>query len=160
MAEAILELIHLLEQQEALIKRLIALGREQTRALREDDLNALQRLMEEQEGLSQKLHSLERERMALVEKLAPELSAAGSTTIKNLLAQEGPHRERLATLAARLHASYVELKELNEINRRLIQQTLAYVNRVLAAWRSQETIYDRSGRLEGVGESANVDRVV
>ena len=161
MQELVAGLVDLLGQQEALIKRLIDLGREEMKALKEEDLASLTRLIAEQQDCSEKLGKLEQARVALQEKLARHLGVAESeVTVSGLLPRAGQKREELAEVAARLKASYAELKELNETNRLLIRQALAYVNKVLAAWRAEAPVYDRDGRFQAAEEPSTLNTVV
>lgn len=160
MEELFARLADLLERQRAVIDRLIELGREETRALRDEDVACLGRLVAEQQVFSEELGRLEKERMELEEELARRVGQPGAAPMRQILCLAGPRQEELARLTAHLRSSYVRLKELNGTNRLLIQQALAYVNQVLSACGAQTPVYDHQGRIRARDDRVALNTVV
>jgi len=118
----------------------------------------LNEVAREQQNLGKQLRCLEEERTALQEKLARKLPTTGSLATPAKLMTESLEPSQLAELKNRIKADYEELKELNRLNRLLIQQTLAYVNGVLSAMRIQPT-YGNGGRMQAVESHRMVYRI-
>jgi flagellar biosynthesis/type III secretory pathway chaperone len=161
MQDLVAGLVGLLEEQEALIRRLIELGREETRALRKEDLARLSVLVAEQERSSQELGRLEARRWALQQEISRRLGrSASEVSLQELAEQAGPGGRELEQVVVRLRRSSEELRELNRINRTLVHQALAYINRVLGALGSQAARYDGEGQFVAEGERSRVNTVV
>lgn len=154
MEELLVELADLLEAQNNLMERLCRLGREQLQALRRDDLAELQRITAEQEALSRELTELETRRLALQERLAAGLNLRPDFSLRELLGMPLAGAARLRQLAAQAAENTAQLRDLNEVNRLLINQSLAYVNRMLQAVQPREKpTYGPGGRLAAGGGS-------
>jgi flagellar biosynthesis/type III secretory pathway chaperone len=154
-------LMGLLEEQEALIRRLIELGREETRALKAEDLAGLSALIAEQEQCGRKLRELEVRRLSLQLELARQLGLVeGESSLQGLAERVGPGGEELVNAVKRLRRSFEELKELNRINRALVQQALTYINRVLALLGAGTGGYDHEGQVKVAPEQTRVNTVV
>ncbi|MGB9919125.1 MAG: flagellar protein FlgN [Moorellales bacterium] len=159
MQDLVAGLVGLLEEQEALIRRLIELGREETRALRREDLVRLSTLVAEQERYSQELGRLETKRWALQQEIGRRVGRS-EVSLQELAEQAGLTAGEMEQVVVRLRRSSEELKELNRINRTLVQQALAYINGVLGALGSYAARYDQDGQFVEPGERSRVNTVV
>jgi len=145
MQELLEALSNLLERQDELISGLISLGKSQLKAMRANDLAELARVTSEQQELSARLVYLEGERVEIQHRLGLLLHKTGSeVTLKEILERADVNRERLEALAKRLTKNYEELRDLNEINRLLIRQSLSFVNKILTALAVPERTYSPS----------------
>jgi hypothetical protein len=158
--QPVTDLINLLEQREFLTVRLIELARAETRALLEDDLMALNQLTREQHNCGRQLADLQSDIITLYEEMTPMQDHVGDeqgvdTMVKARLPQEG-----LTGLLARLRASDAELKGLNELNRRLIEQKVVCFAHALAAWQARRQVYDHQGQVRAVDDRCLVNRSV
>lgn len=102
---------------------LLALGERKTEVLKIGDMKTLDVLLKEEDLQVKKLQMIEKERMM---KFA-------NVTLGDMLDQaEAPEKERLLHLQDHLVQKYEALKSRNELNQRLLEQSLQYVNMSLS----------------------------
>ncbi|MHB1419673.1 MAG: flagellar protein FlgN [Bacillota bacterium] len=151
----------LLTKQDRLIQELIRLGEEELFALKENNFMELQRITGEQEKSSRQLSELERTRLGLQQDLAAALDLNKESTLNEMLPHAGENQGKLQDLGKMLQLNFHRLKELNETNRLLIRQSLAFVNKILQVFAPREQlVYSANGQVENPAPRVLMDRIV
>ncbi|MHB1126217.1 MAG: flagellar protein FlgN [Bacillota bacterium] len=151
----------LLTKQDRLIVDLIQMGEEELAALKENNYLELQRINGEQEKFSRQLAELERSRLCLQRELAAALDLNKEATLTEMLPHALENQGALSDLGKMLQLNFHRLKELNETNRLLIRQSLAFVNKILQAFVPREkNIYSPTGQVESPTPRVLMDRTV
>jgi flagellar biosynthesis/type III secretory pathway chaperone len=102
---------------------LLTLGERKTVVLKSGDMKALDVLLKEEDLQVKKLQQIEKER----------LLKFANVTLRDVLEQaEAPAKDRLKILQNRLIEIYDALKERNQLNQDLLEQSLQYVNMSLS----------------------------
>jgi flagellar biosynthesis/type III secretory pathway chaperone len=127
------QLIELLEKHVKLHKGLLELANKKTEALKKGDMEALSEMMKEEQKYIVAIKQIEKERILAVEKI---ISALGHTQTEPTLTTcielvEEPERRALERLRDNLVAIVAELRNINELNQQLLQQSLQFVNMML-----------------------------
>ena len=116
-------LLDVLAQMLPLYQRMLALGEEKQRVLAKDDVTALQDIVRQEEQCVYAAGTLERRRAALQAAL-PQPEA----TLPVWAARRaGPARARAQERARELGGPVSRLRRLNEINTRLVEHSLRFV---------------------------------
>lgn len=105
-----------LQAELEIVEELLTVCRREQEALVADDVQTLQAAVEKKAGLARKLAALEEERQ---QAMAQEATFAGDAT------------QGLEEVRRLLQQKVQELKEVNETNRMLARQSLAYTRKVL-----------------------------
>lgn len=141
-------LTRLLDRQNQLVSQLVSLAEEELLALRGNNLEDLQAITSAQAQASRELSKLEDERMQVQEELARLFNLGDNrATLLDVLpyAPEEAHAQ-LQSLTASLSQNFSRIKELNRLNKLLIQHCLSYVRYMRSAfWPQQDVTYDASG---------------
>jgi flagellar biosynthesis/type III secretory pathway chaperone len=127
------QLIELLEKHVKLHKGLLDLANKKTEVLKKGDMEALSEMMKEEQKYIAAIKQIEKERILAVEKI---ISALGHMQTEPTLTTcielvEEPERSALERLRDNLVAVVTELKNINELNQQLLQQSLQFVNMTL-----------------------------
>ncbi|MDM5315076.1 flagellar protein FlgN [Fictibacillus sp. b24] len=126
-----METAHMISLLERLFKShedLMSLGERKTEVLKLGDMKSLDVLLKEEDLQVKKLQIIEKERML---KFA-------NVTLSDVLEQaEEPEKERLLVLQNRLIEMYESLKNRNQLNQELLEQSLQYVNMSLSMFQPQ-----------------------
>lgn len=125
----------LLEEQATIYGALLDLSRRKQRVLAQGSLDELERITRAEEALLWQAGRLEERRTSVQEELALDLhQEPGAASLAELLERlRDEERERCSGLCDRLREVSAELQAVNELNMRLIQQALSYVNFSLQA---------------------------
>ncbi|MFC7373032.1 flagellar protein FlgN [Fictibacillus iocasae] len=116
-------MINLLDHLNEIHKKLITLGQQKTEAINKGDMQKLNSLLKEEDGETKELQNIEVER---------QQHFAGQTVSDIAEKASGSERERLSSLQHELSQNYQSLKEVNELNQQLLQQSLQFVNMSLS----------------------------
>jgi len=127
------QLIELLEKYVKLHKGLLELANKKTEVLKKGDMEALSEMMKEEQKYIAAMKQIEKERILAVEKI---ISALGHTQAEPTLTAcmelvEEPERRALERLRNNLVAVVAELRNINELNQQLLQQSLQFVHMML-----------------------------
>jgi flagellar biosynthesis/type III secretory pathway chaperone len=127
------QLIELLEKHVKLHKGLLELANKKTEVLKKGDMQALSAIMKEEQKYIAAIKQIEKERIVAVEKI---ISALGNTQTEPTLTAcielvDEPERSALERLRNNLAAVVAELRNINELNQQLLQQSLQFVNMML-----------------------------
>ncbi|AOQ23395.1 hypothetical protein MTAT_25970 [Moorella thermoacetica] len=121
------ELADVLRDELAVLQELLAVGRQEQEALMTDDLAGIQAATGRKEELARRLAALEEERQQVME-ATPEISAAGAQASQ----ERGRDDDEINRLRDSLRQAVREFQEVNETNRLLARQSLAYVQKMLS----------------------------
>jgi flagellar biosynthesis/type III secretory pathway chaperone len=100
-------------------EELLSLGERKTEVLKFGDMKALDGLLKEEDLQVKKLQVIEKDRL---------LKYANVSLADVLEQAEEPEKEKLLHLQTRLIQTYELLKNRNELNQELLEQSLQYVN--------------------------------
>ncbi len=120
-------LVDVLRDELAVLRELLAAGRQEQEALMTDDLAGIQAATGRKEELARRLAALEEERQQVME-AGPETSAAGAPASRD----SGRDDDEINRLRYALRQAVREFQEVNETNRLLARQSLAYVQKMLS----------------------------
>ncbi|WP_338827752.1 flagellar protein FlgN [Neomoorella thermoacetica] len=121
------ELADVLRDELAVLQELLAVGRQEQEALVNDELAGIQAATGRKEELARRLAALEEERQQVME-ATPETSAAGAQAYR----KRGRDDDEINRLRDSLRQAVREFQEVNETNRLLARQSLAYVQKMLS----------------------------
>ncbi|WP_297200074.1 flagellar protein FlgN [Thermanaeromonas sp.] len=123
-------LIDVLSRELELLFKLREQGLKEQRCLLEDDLEGLKQTLAAQEKMARELAELEKEREALHREVALKAGVPPETSLRELV-RIGVGGENLTGLLGKLEQVVTEIKEINETNKFLVSQSLAYVRQML-----------------------------
>lgn len=123
------QFIDLLNKYVTVHRQLLQSGRAKTEALKKGDMERLTAIMKEEQKHVNVLHQLEKERTQLME--ATGLSGNEWTFAACIERAEESEKSELQALQQELSAVVLELRDLNELNQQLIQQSLQFVHMTL-----------------------------
>jgi flagellar biosynthesis/type III secretory pathway chaperone len=126
---AFVELISLLEKQVKLHKSLYQLALKKTEALKKHDVDALTALMKEEQKHILAIKQLENNRLQMVKQLLKDasLSEQELTITRCVELANEPERSKLTQLYEQLLELIVNLKQANELNQQLTEQSLQFI---------------------------------
>ena len=131
MAGLITELLSLLADESSLYERLIGSALSKKEVIVKNDIASLKMINVEENSLIGKLQKLERRRSVLIRDIAQVLNEKESGITITYLASAVSDRndaEALGGAAVKLDAQLSRLKEVNELNRALIENSIDYIN--------------------------------
>ncbi|AKX93491.1 FlgN protein [Moorella thermoacetica] len=121
------ELADVLRDELAVLQELLTVGRQEQEALVTDELAGIQAATGRKEELARRLAALEEERQQVME-ATPETSVAGAPVSR----ERGRDDDEINRLRDSLRQAVREFQEVNETNRLLARQSLAYVQKMLS----------------------------
>ncbi|GAF26457.1 acyl-CoA dehydrogenases [Moorella thermoacetica Y72] len=121
------ELADVLRDELAVLQELLAVGRQEQEALVTDELAGIQAATGRKEELARRLAALEEERQQVMG-ASPETSVAGAPASR----KRGRDDDEINRLRDSLRQAVREFQEVNETNRLLARQSLAYVQKMLS----------------------------
>ena len=131
----------LIEKLDELIeahKELLMLSKEKTDAIKKPDLKPFAAIVAKEKRLINLVNGLEKERAELVRTFL----GGREGTVTDCLAKMTSHEKvQLTKASSRLRELVEELKEQNELNRLLIQQSLQFVNMNISLFLPEEDTY-------------------
>lgn len=130
MAGLINGLINILGEQNELYTQLVELSKEKKDVLIKNDIDALQKINSSENAIVGRSQRLERSRISTLHDIASVLNQSPDTLTLSALADliEGqPEYQDLITISDGLRTTIETLKEANDLNNTLIQNSLAYV---------------------------------
>ncbi|MEK5140709.1 flagellar protein FlgN [Paenibacillus sp. FSL M7-0134] len=143
-------LIDVLEQLREAHEQLITLGNQKKEALISNKVDQLILVMNQESKMSKLIDQLEEQRISSAYKF---LQGRGIKSKLNLTISELSRlvfdlqdKQRLLSIQARLSETLNELKQLNELNRQLIEQALSYIDfsvETMSYYEEFETTYHR-----------------
>jgi len=122
-------LIELLEKHVDLHDGLLKTANEKTEALKNGDMEALGQIIKEEQRYIAAINQVERERIKAIESLITE--EEDRTLTAYILQTKGTERIILEKLRDDLQTIISELKNVNQLNQHLTEQSLQFVNVML-----------------------------
>jgi flagellar biosynthesis/type III secretory pathway chaperone len=159
MAGLINELLTVLEDESRLYEELVALSSNKKTLVIEGDTQALKALNDKENGVAGKIQRTEKKRLGLVKEIAIVLNEKEADLTLAVLADRmkgQPECEAMRAIAERLKKLLSELKELNEQNRVLLENALAYVEfsmNVLRGSLADAPVYAANGEELSAGKN-------
>jgi len=123
-------LVHVLESMLSTHETLLELAKRKKRVLIQNDMSELNAIVKEEVTLAHQVEKLEGERSGMVRLLSLRLGLpAEELTARKVAALAGTpeERETIAQLNDQLLAVMTQLKEQNELNKQLIEQSLDFI---------------------------------
>ncbi len=131
MASLIEELIDILDQENQLYRQLLPIAMEKTQVIVKNDTAALQEITGREQLAVDRINSLERRRDDVMDNIRTVIGKkAGTLNLTSLIVLLGkqPKEQRiLSTLHDNLKATVLNLQEINDRNKSLIQQSLEMI---------------------------------
>ncbi|MGG6433313.1 flagellar protein FlgN [Anoxybacillus sp. D401a] len=119
-----MNMIVLMEKLLKLHRGLLQLAKQKTEAIKKSDIGALQDMMNKEQTYVMAIRQLESERMRLLAHLREE-----ERTVRCYAKQlEETERATLLQLAGDLSETIAQLKQQNELNMQLLQQSLQFIH--------------------------------
>lgn len=123
------KILDILSQQTALYDELRRIGEEKQEAIISNDIEGLEAITKREQGFVKTIMSLENERMQSLDNYCKEKNIVKADTINELMGhfdelerrQFNQSREKLIDVIA-------DLNEVNELNSKLLEQSLDYIN--------------------------------
>ncbi|HEY9577910.1 MAG TPA: flagellar protein FlgN [Pseudobacillus sp.] len=119
------KLIDVLDKMDRLHEMLLALCEKKTDIIKSNDMDELDQLLKDEQKYTAAIQTLEVERQREAEKMTGKIEATIADCVD---AATGTDKERLAGLQACLLNRLEQLKELNDLNQKLIYQSLQFVS--------------------------------
>lgn len=135
-----MNMIDLMEKLLTFHRGLLQLAQPKTEAIKKSDIHALQQMMAKEQKYVMAIRQLESERMSLLSHLPEE-----DRTVRRYAEQlEETERTKLLRLAGDLSETIARLKEQNELNMQLLQQSLQFIHFTLDLMipNEQDVTYD------------------
>lgn len=132
--EPIQDIIRIMEELKVAHEDLLRLENQKKEALVHDSTDDLVRLLHEQTKLVRKISGLEEDRQQAVKDLLSQKGIAnGRMMLANLIKLVPQHKEkeRLRKLGEELHDLVERLREINQFNQQLIEQSLTFIDLTL-----------------------------
>ncbi len=148
------DLVAILRQEIAHYRHLLVQVRRERGRIIKGELAGLSDVVRRKEAITQELAQLEASRSSLLDRLARELGKPVSSLTLARVAQEAPGEagEALTALVDEFRGVIGRLVAANDVNRKLLDRSLEFVQGSLALFRTVVTAnptYGASGRLEG-----------
>ncbi|GLY09227.1 flagellar protein FlgN [Pseudobacillus badius] len=119
------KLIDTLDKMNRLHGMLLALCEKKTDIIKRNDMDGLDQLLKDEQKYTAAIQTLEAERVREAEKVTGKAEATIADCIE---AAKGTEKERLTELQASLLDRLEQLKEWNDLNQKLIYQSLQFVS--------------------------------
>ena len=143
------QMMKTLENLEKMHKSLLELAYKKTEIIKKGDMEELDGLLKNEQSHVAAIGTLEQQRQALVQDYlnAKGIATAGIPTVLDVIeaAESESERKQLEEVRQRLLLIVDELKKQNDLNQKLIFQSLKYVNMTLDMLRPQPSQINYSG---------------
>ncbi|MFL0364977.1 flagellar protein FlgN [Pseudobacillus sp. 179-B 2D1 NHS] len=119
------KLIDVLDKMDRLHEMLLALCEKKADIIKQNDMDGLDQLLKDEQKYTAAIQTMEAERQREAERMAGKAEATIAECIQSAT---GADKERLAELQASLLNRLEQLKEINDLNQKLIYQSLQFVS--------------------------------
>lgn len=159
-------LLEILEEQKAIQGVLVALSERKTKAIASGKTDALSDIVEEEKGLLAQIKAVEKKQGRCVDKLAALLNIPSAEVRMSLIieAAQGEQKDMLVKLRGELSELVEKQIQSNEINMKLLQMNMDYVQFLINTTSRQQAapVYGTGGTLDKPAEAAKrlLDRKV
>ncbi|ANB60193.1 flagellar protein FlgN [Anoxybacteroides amylolyticum] len=124
-------LVDLLEKYLTVHEQLLQSSRKKTEVLKKGDTDALMTIVKEEQKILAMINQMEKKRMELMTDFAHDCLAQDLTLTACIELAPSSEQVVLKRLQDQLLEVMAELKEVNELNQQLIEQSLQFVNMTL-----------------------------
>lgn len=144
-------IISTLEKLERMHKSLLELANTKTEFIKANDMEQLDHMLKTEQAHVAAIETLEQQRQAMVTDYlqAKGIAFTDIPTVAQVIdATDGPDKQALQAVRERLVALLTELKKRNDLNQRLVFQSLQFVNLtldMLQPQRQQASTFNYSG---------------
>ena len=144
-------IISTLEKLERMHKSLLELANKKTDFIKANDMEQIDELLKTEQAHVAAIETLEQQRQAMVTDYlqAKGIAFTDIPTVAQVIdATDGPEKQALQEVRERLIALLTELKERNDLNQKLVFQSLQFVNLtldMLQPQRQQASTFNYSG---------------
>lgn len=142
----------ILSEQLSLHEKLLSLSQEKKEVLIKGSLPGLEKIIKEEHKFIQDAQYLERDRHAMILQLAESLKIDPTQITISFLSEvvkDDPIKERINHLKSNLEEVLKELTQVNELNAKLLQQSLEYIQTTMETITDdpdQEIVYSNPGK--------------
>jgi len=148
------KLVEVLEQETAIYEDILELSRKKTDTIVEGKVPELENITKQEQTLVSKVHKLESVRLSLLQELSGQLGMKPEKMALSVLVEQmqGKEAEKLKVLQNKIAGILSELKNVNELNSRLIKNSLEYIDfsiNLLAAAGAEGNNYGKTGQVTG-----------
>lgn len=142
------DLIKIIQAMVSVHKKLNDLAFEKQDAVKTGDMKALEHVMQQEAPHIQQLRKLENTRMHIVSQWQENKGLVKESVTIDQLLPLFPEKERneLEDWSTRLIEEIIRLKEQNDLNEQLLEDSLRFVNVTLDAMRPQNSFNNYSGK--------------
>ena len=131
MASLIDELVGILEQEYESYQQLLPIAMEKTRVIVKNDINALQEITAKEQLVVDRINSMERKRNEVMSNIKTVLGKKAETinlaSLIQLLEKQPKEQKALSKVRDNLKSAVIQLTEVNDRNKTLIQQSLEMI---------------------------------
>lgn len=123
------KIIYALENEEKIYQKLLSLSEEKKKFIIEGKINEIDRILQIENSLILEINKLENEREEAVIKLANEMGLPRENLTVTYVCEvvKDPRCDSLKEITHRIGDVLAKLKEVNDVNGKLIQQSLEYI---------------------------------
>lgn len=122
------KLLAVMDEEADAVENLLDIMRDKQQAIISMSNEDLQESIDKELKIVSLTKSLERQRLELIQRIIPETNHPSKITISELLNNfEGEGSDRLLSLKQKLRESLEQMKEINEINRLLVERGKKFV---------------------------------
>jgi len=156
------ELIDVLDQEIDIYNDIFKISRDKTGIIFEGNVDGLEKIVQEEQKLVVKVAQMENQRNIILYKISRALAMkADEITLSTLIDNtEGPIRDKLKDRQQGLQKLINELMECNNINSKLIRNSLDYIDfsiNLIAASESQDNNYGMDAEKSSVKSKSKFD---
>jgi len=156
------ELIDVLDQEIDIYNDIFKISRDKTGIIVEGNVDGLEKIVQEEQKLVVKVAQMENQRNIILYKISRALAMkADEITLSTLIDNtEGPIRDKLKDRQQGLQKLINELMECNNINSKLIRNSLDYIDfsiNLIAASESQDNNYGMDAEKSSVKSKSKFD---
>lgn len=148
------ELAKVLEQETALYGEILDISKGKTNVIVEGKVSELESIVKIEQSILFQIGRLEDQREILIGKLSEQLGLGGEEVIlsKILKHADSENRKKLKACQDKMHSTVNELKNTNELNSKLIKNSLDYINfslNIITEVNAINTSYGNDGQASG-----------
>lgn len=149
MNQEICRIIEILEREYSILKEMLEICNSKTKFIVENNISALieQSTIEKQKA--EEINKLEDLRQGLIAKISKEKSVEISSLDDLLEICEGQQKQKLIDIKDSISKVIREIKNVNDLNLRLIQTSLEYIDfmtNLISSYFTDDTTYQKDGQ--------------
>ena len=149
------ELLEILQKELNIYEEILKISKNKTDIIKEDKALDLDPLVREEEEKVAQVIALEKKRLACVRKICAELQIEDSNISISELSKYVDEKQELLDFKEKITKVLKDLKRTNDLNQKLIQSSLEYVNFMvnLTTGANQNVTYGATGQKNTKGQT-------